>query len=272
MIEFRTLIPASVVKVLRRITETEKLDVSDDVLQKIAKESHGDLRAALNDLESLTGDEYANVRDTRKSIFQALSSLFRMQSADVRKEFWNVDKEPRETLLWVAENMPLVYAPEDAARGYYYLSRADVFLGRVMRRQYYRLWAFAMDLMTSGVSVARTGKFHFQRFKSPSLFAALSRSKKDREMRRLIHSKIAEKCHCSLKEASEYVNMMKALEKKTERAAQLCKFFGLDEDEILYIFRKGGKILEAMEIVEKEEAKTKVKKEIEPKQKTLAEF
>jgi replication factor C large subunit len=273
MIEFRTLVPASVVKVLRRIAEEEDLHLSDDVLQKIAKESHGDLRAAINDLESLTGDEYTNVRDTRQSIFQALSSLFRNQSADVRKEFWNVDQEPRETLLWVAENMPLVYAPEDAARAYYYLSRADIFLGRVMRRQYYKLWAYAMDLMTSGVSVSRTERYHFQRYKSPSLFAALARSKKDREMRKLIHSKIAEKCHCSLKEASEYVSMMKALEKKTERAAQLCKFFGLDEDEILYIFRKGGKILEVMETGEKEEAKTrKVKKEMEPKQKTLADF
>ncbi|MBU7018243.1 MAG: replication factor C large subunit [Theionarchaea archaeon] len=273
MIEFRTLIPASVIKVLRRIAEEENLNLSDDVLQRIAKESHGDLRAAINDLESLTGDEYANVRDTRQSIFQALSSLFRMQSADVRKEFWNVDQEPRETLLWVAENVPLVYTPEDVGRAYYYLSRADIFLGRVMRRQYYRLWAYAMDLMTSGVSVSRSGKFQFQRFKSPSLFAALARSKKNREMRRLIHSKITEKCHCSIREASEYVSMMKALEKKTERAAQLCKFFGLDEDEILYIFKKGGKILEIMETVEKEETKArKIKKEMEPKQKTLTDF
>jgi len=260
MIEFRTLVPASVLKVLRRIAEGESLGIPDDVLQKIAKDAHGDLRAAINDLESLTGGEYSNPRDTRVSIFQALSSVFRLQSVDVRKEFWNIDQEPRETLLWVAENMPLVYSAEDAAHAYYYLSRADVFLGRVRRRQYYKLWGYAMDLMTSGVSLARTERYHFQRFKSPSYFAALARSRKDRDMKRSIYAKIAEKCHCSSGEASEYVIMMKALEKKAERAASLCRFFQLDEDEILYIFKKGGKILEAMETIEKEE-REKEKKE-----------
>jgi replication factor C large subunit len=270
MIEFRTLLPASVKKILRRVVEEENLGVSDDVLKQIADSANGDLRAALNDLESLTGEEYYNPRDTQPSIFQALSSLFRTQSADVRKEFWNVDKEPRETLLWVAENMPLVYAPEDAARAYYYLSRADVFLGRVMRRQYYKLWGYAMDLMTSGVSVARTDRYHFQRFKSPSYFADLARSRKDRTMKKQIHKKIAVKCHCSLKEAEEYVIMMEALEKKPDRAASLCRFFGLDEDEILYIFKKGAKIVKAMETVEKEEIKKITR--VDSKQKTLTDF
>ena len=270
MIEFRTLLPASVKKVLKRVVEEENLRVSDDVLKQIADNANGDLRAALNDLESLTGEEYYNPRDTQPSIFQALSSLFRTQSADVRKEFWNVDKEPRETLLWVAENMPLVYAPEDAARAYYYLSRADVFLGRVMRRQYYKLWGYAMDLMTSGVSVARVDRYHFQRFRSPSYFAAMARSRKDRTMKKQIHKKIAAKCHCSLKEAEEYVIMMEVLEKKADRAASLCRFFGLDEDEILYIFAKGAKIVKAMETVEKEE--TKKVKQVDSKQKTLTDF
>lgn len=277
MIEFRTLVPASVLKVLRRIAEKEPLDVSDEVLHQIAKEAHGDLRAAINDLESLIGEEYFNPRDTQTSIFQALSSVFRLQSAEVRKEFWNMDKEPRETLLWVAENMPLVYSAGDAARAYYYLSRADVFLGRVRRRQYYKLWGYAMDLMTSGVSVARTDRYHFQRFKSPSYFAALARSRKDRNMKQSIHKKIAEKCHCSLKEGSEYVIMMKALEKNPKRAAYLCRFFQLDEDEILYIFKKGGKILEAMENIEKEEKEEKKKvtpkpREVDSKQKSLFDY
>jgi replication factor C large subunit len=275
MIEFRTLLPASIVKVLRRITEKEGLHVPDNVLQEIAASANGDLRAAVNDLESLTDEEYYNPRDTQPSIFQALSSVFRLQSADVRKEFWNIDKEPRETLLWVAENMPLVYSPEDAARAYYYLSRADIFLGRVTRRQYYKLWGYAMDLMTSGVSVSRSGRYHFQRFKSPSYFAAMARSRKDRMMRQQIYSKIAQKCHCSSGEADAYVVMMRALEKQAERAASLCKFFGLDEDEVMYIFKKGGKILKIMGELEREEVVEKVKvtaKEVDSKQKNLLDF
>lgn len=277
MIEFRTLHPASVLKVLKRVVSEENLSVSEKVLNDISKNAHGDLRAAINDLESLTGEEYYNPRDTETSIFQALSSVFRLRSVEVRKEFWNVDKEPREVLLWMAQNTPLVYEPGDTARAYYYMSRADVFLGRVMRRQYYKLWAYAMDLMTSGVSLARSGKFRFQRFQSPSYFAALARSKKDRTMKGQIYSKISSKCHCSSSEASEYVIMMKALENQAERAASLSKFFGLDEDEILYIFRKGEKILKVMENLEKKEVearmkKERVKKEVDSKQKNLFDF
>ncbi len=278
MIEFRTLHPASILKALKRVAHEENLDIPEKVLNDVAKGAKGDLRAAINDLESLTGEEYYNARDKETSIFQALSSVFRLHSVDVRREFFTVDKEPREVLLWMAQNMPLVYEPQDAARAYYYLSRADVFLGRVMRRQYYKLWAYAMDLMTSGVSVARSGRFHFQRFQSPSYFSALARSKKDRTMKRQIYAKIASKCHCSSAEASEYVVMMNALENHTERAASLCKFFGLDEDETLYIFKKGEKILKALEnLEEKEREREREKIEVEAKkvdvkQKTLSDF
>lgn len=266
MIEFRTLLPASILKVIKKVAEKEQLFIPNEVLQKIAKDANGDLRAALNDLESLTGEEYTNPRDTQQSIFQGLSSVFRSHSVDVRKEFWNIDMQPRDALLWIGENMPLVYSPPDAAKAYYYLSRADVFLGRVMRRQYYKLWAYAMDLMTSGVSVARSDKYHFHRFQRPSYFAALARSRKDRDMRGSIYQKVAEKCHCSFYEAKEYVIMMKALEAQPERAASLCTFFELDEDEIVYVFKKGEKILKALEDLKKEKREKKKEKTREIKE------
>jgi replication factor C large subunit len=250
MIEFRTLLPASIAKALRRIVREEHLDVSPEMIQTISKNAHGDLRAAINDLESLTDAEYKNPRDERPSIFNGLSSIFRSQSANVRREFWNIDMPPRDTLLWVAENVPLVYDAADTVRAFYYLSRADIFLSRTMRRQHYRFWAYASDLMTSGVSVSRQNRYHFQRFQKPSLFAALARSRKDRTMKRSIYQKISPKCHCSLGESSEYVRLIQALEKEPTRAAALCRFFEFEEDEILYIFKKGEKILETLESLE----------------------
>ncbi|MGD2247032.1 MAG: replication factor C large subunit [Candidatus Methanofastidiosia archaeon] len=267
MIEFRTLLPASIKKVLKRVAQKEELNVSESTLQKISKNANGDLRAALNDLESLTGDEYYNPRDTEVSIFNGLSSVFREHSVTVREKFWSIDQQPRESLLWIAENMPLVYETGDCARGYYYLSRADIFLGRAFRRQYYKLWGYAMDLMTSGVSVARQGKYHFQRFRSPSYFTALAKSRKDRNMRSSIYSKIAEECHCSTSEAKEYVIMMQALESDPVRAASLCRFFELDDDEIAYIFKKENKILKAFEKLDKIK-KEKRKKELKERKDT----
>ena len=277
MIEFRALLPVSIAKALHRIITAEHMDISDAVIHEISKNANGDLRAALNDLESLTGPDYKNPRDTRPSIFSGLASIFRSQSADVRKEFWNIDMEPRETLLWIAENTPLVYDTADTARAFYYLSRADVFLGRVMRRQYYRFWAYASDLMTSGVSVSRMNRYHFQRFQKPSHFLNLARSRKDRNMKQAIYKKIGPKCHCSLDESSEYVRVLRSLEKNTTRAAELCQFFDFEEDEILYIFKKGEKILKALEVVQREQhEKEKMspeqqheKEKMSPEQKTL---
>ena len=277
MIEFRTLLPASIAKVLRRIVRAEHLSISEETIQSISKNAQGDLRAAINDLESLTGTEYTNPRDDRPSIFNGLSSIFRSQSVDVRKEFWNIDKEPRETLLWIAQNTPLIYDAADTARAYYYLSRADVFLGRTLATRYYRFWAYATDLMTSGVSVSRKNRYHFQRFQSPSLFGVLARSRKDRTMRRSIHQKIAPKCHCSLDESAEYVYMIQMLEKEQSRAASLCTFFEFEEDEILYIFKKGEKILQKIKSTEKESPKEKSREKSEDtapslQQKNLLEY
>jgi replication factor C large subunit len=277
MIEFRTLLPASIAKALRRIVREEHLDISKEMIETISKNAQGDLRAAINDLESLTDREYHNPRDSRPSIFTGLSSIFRSQSADVRREFWNIDMPPRDTLLWIAENVPLVYDAADTVRAFHYLSRADIFLSRTMRRQYYRFWAYASDLMTSGVSVARRNRYHFQRFQKPSLFAALARSRKDRTMRRSIHQKISPKCHCSLNESSEYIRVIQALERDTDRAAALCRFFEFEEEEILYIFKKGEKILQALEAIEKEQTRqmTELKSEKNApsvEQKTLQDY
>ena len=59
-------------------------------------------------------------------------------------------------ILWIDQNLAHEFGrPDDLARGYDVLSRADVFLGRVRRRQSYGLWSYARELMSSGVAVAR---------------------------------------------------------------------------------------------------------------------
>jgi len=72
-------------------------------------------------------------------------------------------------------------------------------------------------------------------------------------MKQAIYKKIGPKCHCSLDESSEYVRVLRSLEKDTTRAAELCQFFNFEEDEILYIFKKGEKILKALVVVQREQ-------------------
>ncbi|MFQ5892487.1 MAG: replication factor C large subunit, partial [Candidatus Methanofastidiosia archaeon] len=151
LIAYQSLRSPSILKVLRRIRDSENLGVRDSELLELAKNAGGDLRAAINDLESFY-PEMRNLRDERASIFSALVPLFKNQSAKVREKFFNVEKTPEEVLWWITENLPKVYEPQDLRKAFYYASRSDVFLGRVRRRQYYKFWSYANDLMTSGIS------------------------------------------------------------------------------------------------------------------------
>ena len=242
LIQFHGIHESTIEKKLSEIAEKEKLALEPELIERIAKNAGGDLRAALNDLESQT----EGMRDPRPTMFQALSELFRMKSADVRREFFNLDEQPENIMLWVAENLPYVYEKKDIAEAYERLSRADIFLGRVSRRQYYSLWGYASDLMTGGVSVAREGKFTFHRFSFPGFIYQMGRTKKKRELVKRMTAKIGGKCHCSSYAAKTYLPLLQALDTKPEKLASLALYFGLDEEEISLISGKPDAIVKLM--------------------------
>jgi replication factor C large subunit len=79
-------------------------------------------------------------------------------------------------MLWIDENMPYEFKDKgDLIRGYEKLARADVFMGRVGRRQYYRFWAYAGDMMSSGVNISRRSETgSYERFRFPMYLAKMS--------------------------------------------------------------------------------------------------
>ena len=55
--------------------------------------------------------------------------------------FENVEEKLDQQLLWIDENLPKEYTkPEDLAKAYDKLSKADVFNRRIRRWQHYRFW------------------------------------------------------------------------------------------------------------------------------------
>ena len=242
LIQFHGIHESTIKKKLLEIAEKEKLALEPELIEHIAKNAGGDLRAALNDLESQT----EGMRDFRPTMFQALSELFRMKSVDVRREFFNLNEQPENIMLWVAENLPYVYEKKDIAEAYEKLSRADIFLGRVSRRQYYSMWGYASDLMTGGVSVAREGKFTFHKFSFPAFIYQMGRTKKKRELVKSLTIKIGEKCHCSSYAAKTYLPLLQALDTKPEKLASLALYFELDEEEVSLISEKPEVIVKLM--------------------------
>ena len=137
--------------IITEVVKKECKKITPENLVLIAKKSKGDMRAALNDLESVLnlGEEIKiediDEREKDIGIFEALKRIFQMpfdkKTLDV---FDDVDMEIDEIMLWVEENIPLEYYGKSLAKAYDSLSKADLFKGRIYRQQYWRFLVYQM--------------------------------------------------------------------------------------------------------------------------------
>lgn len=208
IVKFRNLDTSVIVKVLRDIARKEGVKVAEEALHHIAERNEGDLRSAINDLQSLVegreevlGDDVSTLgyRDRKRDIYNTLSEIFRSGSCSKsRDDVFLLDEPPDYLILWIDHNLPFEYREsEDLARGFDALSRADVYLGRVSRLKYFGLWGYATDMMSCGVSVARRGRYGGGRYSFPLWLAKMSRSRAIRNTVKSISLKIAAHCHTS---------------------------------------------------------------------------
>ncbi len=249
-VELKRIPPKLMIKALYSILEREGVLVeSVQVLEKIAENSEGDLRSAINDLQALAqGLEHLREnalilekRDRKLAIFTALHQVFHPRDyASCRRVLWNVDEEPRRLILWIDENLPFEYHGADMAVAYNRLSRADVFLGRVTNRQYWGFLRYVNDLMTVGVGFsgqhppAASVKYHF-----PSVIWKQGRSRARRAMESQIASKISPSLHASKKRLiQEYLPLVQRLAQKNQDAAlRLLQDFDLTEEEKAFLLQ-----------------------------------
>ncbi len=217
--------------VLESIISREGLSVPEEVLVEIAANANGDLRSAIIDLQSYVNGTY---RDRKKQIFDSMKTMFK--AMDVRTALSSFDNSdvPHDTFkLWVEQNIKNEYeSMDEIACAYDYLSKADLFDGRISNRQAWKLLKYSNGLMLAGVALCKRDIYRkFTKYEFPSYLRSMSASMKTRAIRKSILSKIAEKCHCSLKDAKEYVPLIKVMLKK----GKSLDYFEFTEDEIASI-------------------------------------
>jgi len=213
-ITFRKPLARSIAAALKRIAASEGVAADDAALMKIAENAKGDMRAAVRDLEAFAWGKSSidvsslgglNERFVQKDMYAVLDKMFRKGDPFGSKSaLADVDTDPETAILWIDENLPHEYKdPGDLVRGYEKLSKADVFLGRVYRRQYYGMWPYATEMMTAGVSLSRmSNKVSYEKFRFPSYLAKMSRSKSVRELKSSLCYKVACHLHTSTKRVS----------------------------------------------------------------------
>ncbi|HIE33710.1 MAG TPA: AAA family ATPase, partial [Candidatus Altiarchaeales archaeon] len=193
-IQTRRLTSASIKNLLFRICKSEGISADNDVLMRIAENSNGDVRAAINDLETIAKGknritmkdaEVLETRDRSIEVYKTLSLILMKKDAmEAYRSMSDLNEQPRDVLLWIDENLPRIYRDrKDIERSYYYLSRSDVFLGRIIRRQYWGFLRYVNALMSLGVNVSRKDGINFTRYQFPSYLIKMSKTKKDRNIK-----------------------------------------------------------------------------------------
>jgi replication factor C large subunit len=230
--EYCELIPFSEISVwdiekkLKEICEKEGVDYNKEVLHQIAKRSEGDLRAAINDLEtvargkkkiSIEDLEVLGFREREKDMFEALKVLFKTSSfTAARLSIANVDLEPENIMWWIEENISNEYEkPEEIARAFDALAKADLFKARIINRNYWKLMRYMNDLMTAGVSLAKNEMYRkFTKYQFPAKLRYLSVSKAEREEEKEKLRKLSKLLNCSTKKVKkEFLPFFKVFEK-----------------------------------------------------------
>jgi replication factor C large subunit len=236
LVEMKNLPLGTIISVLMKISEKEGIDKSPQFIKQIAIKSQGDLRAAINDLESYsqTTDLLVDVEEKRnveESIFNILRRLFK-ERQDFLELFDNTSLSLDEILLWIEENIPKEYKDESLAKAYYALGNADVFRGRIYKNQSWRFLVYQNIFQSAGISYAKKSfSDGFTRYEKPKRVLKIWLNNQKVLRKKTIAAKYASFVHCSTKRAMRDFFLLTPILKQPDVQKKL-KF---SDEEITYV-------------------------------------
>ncbi len=246
-IKFNPPYPSDIYQLLQRILHQEHIHVDPDVLEALSQRYHGDIRAAVRDLQSLCVDkthvtfqdfQALGIRDHQKIIFDVLRDIFRTTNIQtIRSAMLHADEDPKLLLHWIAENVPKSYTnPLDISLAYEALSYADRHLGRTSRRNYYGFWSYACDEMGIGVALAKTDQVQQIDYTFPTWLKYMKKRKTSSADEKTLIEKLSKNYHCST--AKTYAFQIAILERiifhQPDIALTIAKKLSLSDEELQY--------------------------------------
>lgn len=248
MIEFEKPNAESIYEVLKRICMKEQIYYNEEDLKQLARQTGGDIRAAITDLQILTFSKKLNGKDVLdlsqrnklESIPQALVKIFKSTDPKVAlNAFESVDEDLDKIKLWVDENLPYEYKkPADLARAYHYLSISDIFNRRIRRWQHWRFLVYINNFLSGGVAVSKDSKYSdFVQYKPTTRILKLWMANQKYAKRKEIAEKIHEKLHTSVKETiKSTIPYLQVIFKNNRQVGhQMAQELGLIDEEIEWL-------------------------------------
>ncbi|WNY23197.1 Holliday junction ATP-dependent DNA helicase RuvB [Methanimicrococcus hongohii] len=274
-IEFSRIQTRSLVPLLTKICQNEGVNASENAILKIAENAGGDVRSAVNDLQAVSvgkteiseNDIVVSGRDVKETIFKALVKVFKgHHRSDALDAVKTLDETPEDLILWVDENLPIQFPNRDekgkdidggvnpdVANGYKVLSKADLYLGRVRRRQTYRMWRYASFMTTVGPMSVRTKDYSgFIKYTSPTRWKRMGQSRSVRNMRDNIAVKISARHHKSMRTSrNEIIPYYRRLMENEEYAISIAGESDFDMDELVYMLKAKSATKKVQSVYEK---------------------
>ena len=227
--------------VLFDILRKEGLFIDNKIVTEIAVKAKGDLRAAINDIQSVSKtDNISEIefdeRNKETDIFNALKTVFKGEpNKETLGVFNSVKMNMDEIILWIEENIPLEYEGEELAKAYEALSRTDIFKRRIYRQQYWRFLVYQNILLSYGISAAKKNpKTGFTSYKKPTRILKIWINNKRIAKKKSIEDKYAKYAHVGKKRALQEFPVLVEIFKKPEVQKEL----KLNEEEIAYLENK----------------------------------
>ena len=237
LIELKELNYKIILNILKEICIKEKLNLTDDILTSLSIKARGDVRAAINDLQTInqeTSHKDIHERDKEEKIFNALQKIFKtLPNNETINLLEKVDMPLDEIFLWLEENIPSEYRGEELAKAYDALSKADVFRGRIYRQQHWRFLVYQNLLLSAGVSSAKSQiKSGFTIYKRPARILKIWLMNQKNKYKKSIAIKYADYCHVGTKRAMrEFPIIKKIINSNPEIQKQL----RLEQDEVAFL-------------------------------------
>jgi len=220
-VELKRLPDADVERYLAKIAAKEKIPIEPKALAEIARLSNGDVRAALNDLESLACGRKIKAEDTAdlgarersSNVYDALARIFNASSTEeARAALEKADVDADEMFWWIEGNVLAEFVrPDEVAAVFETLSRADMF-----RR---RNESCMVDVMLSGIVAAAHAKrrqLAKPSYKYPQYIAMLAMARFARKADDELLEILSPQLHCSVAKArTEFLPYLKIFEARS---------------------------------------------------------
>ncbi|MEK6882456.1 MAG: replication factor C large subunit [Nanoarchaeota archaeon] len=225
-------------EILIFILRKEKSFIDNKILTEIAIKARGDIRASINDLQSISklqnpNEKVFDERDKENDIFNVLRNIFKGKTNnEALKLFDTLNMPIDEITLWLEENIPKEYEGEELATAFERLSKADVFKGRIHRQQFWRFLIYQNALLSYGVSSAKKNpKTGFTNYSKPSRILKIWLHNQKTAKKSSIAEKYASYVHVGKKRAMHEFPIIKQILKNEKIRKEL----KLSDEEMRYL-------------------------------------